>query len=276
MWQETTWPLHWFGNIAARHRPLNYYAKELNSVEGNTTFYHLPAPDLVERWGNDVPAAFRFTFKFNQRITHEYQLRHVEALVKQQLTLLAPLEEKLGLYLIQLPASFGPDDLPALEQLLKILPDTFQYAVEMRHPAFFAKQECERQFNQLLIRYGVNRIIMDTRALFTGPCDSALTADVRMKKPRVPVNVIATGQHPVLRFVGGNDENVNRQCLQPWVKKCHQWRLEGRNPYLFFHRPDNKDAPWLAQLYLKMYNAAYPQAALPLLHFAASQQEALF
>lgn len=106
-------------------------------------------------------------------------------------------------------------------------------------------------------------MIMDTRALFTGPSDSALTAEVRTKKPKVPVNVVATGNAPVVRFVGNNHDNDNAACLAPWVSKCHQWRLEGRTPYIFFHRPDNKDAPWLAAQFIDLYNQRYPAHALP-------------
>ena len=95
---------------------------------------------------------------------------------------------------------------------------------------------------------------MDTRALFTGPCNNALLEEVRDKKPRVPVNVIATGSTAVVRFVGNDVDDDNLRCLTPWVKKVHQWLDEGKDVYFFCHRPDNKDAPWLAQQFIDLYN----------------------
>ncbi|WP_189403375.1 DUF72 domain-containing protein [Alteromonas halophila] len=275
VWQDPYWQSTWLARQPAAQLPA--YGRRLNSIEGNTTFYSLPDPQTVTRWASAVPEHFRFTFKFNQVISHEAGLRDCEALVDQQLHCLAGLGDKLGLMLLQLPAQFGPDRLPLLAAFLKRLPDSLNVAVEVRHCAFFAKSDDERYFNRLLQDHGANRMIMDTRALFTGPSDCALVSEVRTKKPRVPVNVVATGQQPVVRFVGNNVSEDNARCLVPWINKCHQWRTEGRTPYFFFHRPDNKDAPWLAQQFIDAYNRQYPDMALPSLELAAvPAQSALF
>ena len=180
--------------------------------------------------------------------------------------------------LLQLPASFGPEKLERLAAFLHHLPHHITVAVEVRHLAFFGKGDEEKQLNQLLIEYNANRIIMDTRALFTGAVtssdtrasNSALLREVRSKKPRVPVNVIATADNPVVRFVGNDNDEDNIACLTPWVNKIHQWRLEGKSPYFFCHRPDNKDAPWLAQQFIDLYNKKFNEAALP--NLALKQQ----
>lgn len=263
MWQHAWWPANWFVDSRARQQGLVFYARQLNSVEGNTTFYALPDAATVARWRASVPPEFSFTFKFHQAISHQQSLVNVAALVDEQLGLLAPLGEQLGVMMLQLPASFGARRLPDLEQFLRTLPAAINCAVEVRHPVFFAKQAEEIALNQLLMEYAANRVIMDTRALFTGPSDGPMMNEVRKVKPRLPVNVIATGSKPVLRFVGGNDTQVNEDCLRPWVRKCHQWREQGRTPYLFFHRPDNKDAPWLAQQFITLYNLTYPCSVLP-------------
>ena len=261
IWQDKYWQSTWLGLPPASQ--LTAYAAQLNSVEGNTTFYSLPDEKTLSRWAESVDDDFRFTFKFNQAISHEAGLNHCRELVAQQLERMSVLGAKLGVMLLQLPARFGPDSLPLLDRFLVDVPDDVEVAVEVRHLAFFAKGDDERQFNQLLLKHRTNRMIMDTRALFSGPSDSALTGEVRTKKPRVPVNVVATGDTPVVRFVGNNSSEDNARCLVPWVKKCHQWREEGRMPYFFFHRPDNKDAPWLAAQFITLYNQRYPAHALP-------------
>ncbi|PRO68186.1 DUF72 domain-containing protein [Alteromonas gracilis] len=260
MWQHSHWPSSWFANYPKSDNGLSLYAKECNTVEGNTTFYSLPNEDAVARWCESVPEGFRFTFKFHQNITHLNQLQYCDEEVAQQLTLLRPLKEKLGVMMLQLPASFGPEKLSVLDTFLAALPQEINVAVEVRHLAFFAKGDEEKALNQLLIRHGANRIIMDTRALFTGSLDAggtvrrAMFEEVRQKKPRVPVNVIATGNTPIVRFVGNDVDEDNRRCLLPWVKKVCQWQEEGKDVYFFCHRPDNKDAPWLAQQLIDIYN----------------------
>ncbi|NVK56401.1 MAG: DUF72 domain-containing protein [Alteromonadaceae bacterium] len=276
MWQHNSWPKCWFGKQSALQ--LADYSTQLNSIEGNTTFYHLPSTESVERWHQATPDHFRFTFKFHADISHKQRLRHCNSLVSTQLQLMARLQDKLGQLMLQLPASFGPEDLPVLQRFLQQLPNDFSYAVEVRHPAFFAKGEAERALNRCLIQHQTNRIIMDTRSLFSGPADNDITAEVRTKKPRVPVNVIATANQPVVRFVGNNNPSDNERCLLPWVSKCHQWRQQNKTCYLFFHRPDNQHAPWLAQQFIDLYNQCYAATPLPSLHFAppSAQQSSLF
>lgn len=277
VWQDTSWPVHWFQSSATRQQPLRAYAGKLNSVEGNTTFYSLPHADAVARWNAETGADFSFTFKFHQHISHSEQLARQLPAAMEQLDLLSALGDKLGRLMLQLPARFGPAQLPALAAFLEGLPDTCRYAVEVRHPAFFQKGDAEQQLNRLLMHHQADRIIMDTRALFSGPSTSALLADVRTKKPRVPVNVIATGRAPIVRFVGNDNEQDNLRCLTPWITKVHQWREEGRTPYVLLHRPDNKQAPWLAQLFITQYNQRYPAFALPDIGLAAQpSQDALF
>jgi uncharacterized protein YecE (DUF72 family) len=242
MWQHSHWPSTWFANYPKSDNGLSLYAKECNTVEGNTTFYSLPHQDAVARWCNSVPSHFRFTFKFHQNITHVHQLQHCDEEVAQQLALLSPLKEKLGVMMLQLPASFGPEKLSILDTFLAALPQELNIAVEVRHLAFFAKGNEEKALNQLLIRHGANRI--------------------RQKKPRVPVNVIATGHTPIVRFVGNDVDDDNQRCLLPWVKKVKIWQSEGKDVYFFCHRPDNKDAPWLAQQFIDLYNNTTPSLAL--------------
>ncbi|WP_255438796.1 DUF72 domain-containing protein [Aestuariibacter sp. GS-14] len=270
-WQHGRWPATWFGHTSGSS--LSRYARQLNSVEGNTTFYHLPAAETVAGWYKATPDHFRFTFKFHQGISHQGRLSHNISEAAQQLSLLSALEHKLGIVMLQLPASFGPSALPELDRFLAALPSAFHYAVEVRHLAFFAKGEAEKALNRCLIKYRANRVIMDTRALFSGNADCELTAEVRTKKPKVPVNVIATSDQPVIRFVGNNNHSDNMRCLMPWITKCHEWRLAGKTCYLFFHRPDNQDAPWLAQQFIQQYNARFAAYALPELTFNPTQTE---
>lgn len=276
VWQHQSWASQWFCNPAARQQNLQFYARYFNTIEGNTTFYALPSAQTLSKWQAAVPQDFRFTFKLHQDITHQGILGANQARLNEQRVLMRQLKKQLGILLIQLPAQFSPAALPQLEKMLNYLNNEFTLAVEVRHPDFFAKGEAEVALNQLLMRYQANRIIMDTRALFSGPAQNAMVAEVRTKKPRVPVNVIATADSPVVRFVGGDDEQTNQQMLEPWVHKCQQWRQEGKSPYLFLHRPDNKDAPWLAQQFVELHNRCYPETPLSPPVTTTARQDTLF
>ena len=164
-----------------------------------------------------------------------------------------------------------------LSQFLEQVPQGLTYGVEVRHPAFFAKGDAERELNRLLIKKKVNRIIMDSRPLFALPPSNVAIIDAHKKKPRVPVHAIATANHPVVRFIGQPDDAVaplsqqgvsalpkdNDVFFDNWLAQLPQWLKEGREPYLFIHTPDNHHAPELAiRLYQKLRNQIAAQIQL--------------
>lgn len=142
---------------------LEEYARHFNCVEGNTTLYALPKPEVVLRWREQTTDDFRFCFKFPATISHQAALRHCDDLVTEFLTRMSPLAPRIGQYWLQLPATFGPRELPALWHFLDSLPGEFNYGVEVRHPQFFAKGEEEQTLNRGLHQRGVNRVILDSR-----------------------------------------------------------------------------------------------------------------
>lgn len=92
----------------------------------------LPSPRAVAHWVEDTPDDFRFLFKLPRTITHDRRLRQSEAEVGEALRVLEPLGERASPVSIQLPASFGPEQLPILARFLSGLPAEWQWAVEVR------------------------------------------------------------------------------------------------------------------------------------------------
>lgn len=93
---------------------LEEYARHFNCVEGNTTLYALPKPEIVTRWYEQTHDDFRFCFKFPATISHQAALRHCDDLSSEFFDRLAPLASRIGQYWLQLPATFSARDLPAL------------------------------------------------------------------------------------------------------------------------------------------------------------------
>ncbi|MFC0117123.1 DUF72 domain-containing protein [Pseudoalteromonas xiamenensis] len=246
---------HWKGNCFSQHVKakdmLHEYAQVFNSVEGNTTFYADPQSSTIQNWYDSVPDDFRFTFKLPKRFSHESGLRPDKHALLDWFKLMAPLLPKLGQVMLQLPASVGPQHVDLLFQFIKLIPDEFPMALEVRHPLFFKKGEEERKLNRLLIDRQINRIIMDTRPLFSeAPCTPAII-DAQRKKPRLPVNVIATSTSPIVRFVGCDTRIDNRAFYAPWLDKIRVWLQQGKSPYVFFHTADNIDSPFLARQFIQ-------------------------
>lgn len=234
---------------------LEDYARHFNCVEGNTTLYALPKAEIVERWHAQTTDDFRFCFKFPATISHQAALRQCEDLKQEFFTRLAPLAGRIGQYWLQLPAAFGPQDLPALWAFLDGLPGEFTYGVEVRHPAFFAKGDAEQAFNRGLHQRGVNRVILDSRPVHSAISGTQEIIDAQRKKPKVPVHALVTARNPMVRFIGSDDMARNAEFFEVWLGKLAHWQ-QTTTPYLFLHTPDIAQAPELVHtLWPKMQDA---------------------
>lgn len=251
---------------------LDVYARHFNCVEGNTTLYALPKPDIVARWRDQTHDAFRFCFKFPATISHRAALQNCGDFTAEFFQRLAPLADRIGQYWLQLPATFSPRDLPALWAFLDALPAEFTYGVEVRHPQFFAKGEEEQRLNRGLHDRGVNRTILDSRPVHGAPARSEAMVDAQRKKPRVPVHAVVTASSPMVRFIGSDDMVQSRSLFADWLKKLPAWT--GRaTPYLFLHTPDIAQAPELVDILWQDLRAVLPELGpAP----AIPKQDALF
>ncbi|EAR54088.1 hypothetical protein SKA34_03039 [Photobacterium sp. SKA34] len=124
----------------------------------------------------------------------------------------------------------------------------------------------------MLLEKGSNRIIMDSRPVFSAIANTEAVIDAQRKKPRVPVHAIATANNPVIRFIGHPDDACNDPFFVNWLQRLPLWIAEGKTPYLFIHTPDNNRAPESA---LRIYKSlqqqissiiALPDVKLPLHH----------
>jgi len=243
MWADRRWVGPLFPSATRVGEELVPYSTWCNAVEGNTTFYALPESDAVARWKEQAGSGFKFCFKLLRSISHDRRLRNSEDELAAYLSRLSPLGDALGPFWIQLPPSFGPDDLPALDAFLVKLPRAFQWGVEVRNRGFEAEGPAERALNDLLARREVERVLIDTRAVFAGPRETPAEVEAFERKPRLRVRPVALGQHPMVRFIGQTDHDANPAYWAPWVDKVAKWIGEGRQPIVFLHTPDNARAP---------------------------------
>jgi uncharacterized protein YecE (DUF72 family) len=146
---------------------LAWYAEHFDTVEVNSSFYGVPAPETTRGWVSRTPKAFEFSLKLYQKFTHpkmfkEAQLKRMKVAdattvdpaggpmldllaqvtwadideVKRSLDPIAS-AGKLGALLAQFPPSFkdSPQSRDYLAGLLRTFVD-YRFAVELRHKSW--------------------------------------------------------------------------------------------------------------------------------------------
>ncbi|KMT66236.1 DUF72 domain-containing protein [Catenovulum maritimum] len=254
MWTHTKWQNVFFAAGTSTKDHLENYSNFYTSVEGNTTFYALPKLETVQNWADSTADNFKFCFKLPQKITHELQLINCQSEVDSFLNLLGPIiaTGKLATIQIQLPPYFSANQLVSLSKFLELNSRKVNFSVEVRHLDFFNKQQEEKDLNQLLIQYQVDRIMMDTRPVHSQVPSTEAIKDAQLKKPKVPVHVLSTANQPIVRYVGQTNIEANRAFIQPWLKHFKLWLEQGKKPYLFIHTADNAYLHDLTRLWLSM------------------------
>lgn len=127
------------------------------------------------------------------------------------------------------------------------LPDSYRYAVEVRHRAFFDDPRCARLLEEALRPTGAEWVPFDTTTFFSSPPTSDPEREAWTKKPRLPLRTRALTDQPIIRFLGRDDTAQTIEGWQRWRDVVVEWLREGRAPTMFIHTPDNADAPMLAR-----------------------------
>lgn len=132
------WKGSFYPEKIAPEAMLAWYAERLPSVEINNTFYQMPKVEVLERWAQAVPEAFRFSIKASKRITHDARLAADAAAdsVAYLYKNLGALGAKRGPVLFQLPP-FLRKDVGRLQAFLQLLPEGHRAALEFRHDSWF-------------------------------------------------------------------------------------------------------------------------------------------
>ncbi len=144
-WSYPDWVGTFYPPGAKQEDWLSFYGGVFDTVELDTTFYHPPRPSVVRSWERHSPAGFRFSAKVPQRITHESRLSNMGGHLKDFVESLAPLGEKLGPLLVQMPAEFERDagTVGVLERFLAVAPTEVRLAVEFRHASWSVPATCD-------------------------------------------------------------------------------------------------------------------------------------
>ncbi len=232
---------------------LREYARRLTAIEGNTTFYAVPAEKTVENWAAETPESLRFCAKVPKAISHAGPLEPGIERAREFVRVLRPLGPRRGPMFLQLPPSYSPHRLPDLEKFLSAWPEEARLGVEVRHPGWF-EAEGHAALMDLLRGAGMARVVIDTRPIRSLDGDALLKGSVyqqllraREAKPDVPVFMERTTDFLFIRFIGHPDLEQDRSYMEEWADYIASEISQGADAYVMCHSPENLAAPLIAR-----------------------------
>jgi uncharacterized protein YecE (DUF72 family) len=117
---------------------LERYARRLNAVEINSSFYRPHQRKTYERWARSTPPDFRFSVKLPRAVTHEQRLADCGALLDRFASEVTGLGDRLGVLLVQLPPRLAFEESVA-DRFFRELHERLNgpAACEPRHASWF-------------------------------------------------------------------------------------------------------------------------------------------
>ncbi|HEX9333591.1 MAG TPA: DUF72 domain-containing protein [Anaerolineales bacterium] len=266
IWSFKGWVGNFYPESTKPSEFLREYTQRLTTVEGNTTFYAVPAQKTLEGWVEEMPPTFRFCPKVPKAISHEGKLMDNVERASEFISIMRQLGTRLGPLFLQLPPRYSPKLFGDLAAFLATWPPEVRLAVEVRHLDWFDSPHDE-SLNQLLSEHNMARVTIDTRPIRGLDGDEVLAGSVyqslleaRKRKPDVPVVPKRTSDFIFVRYIGHPNIEINNPYLKGWGDYFISQLQEGADVYMFCHSPNNLAAPWLCR---KIYTQVEKQIALP-------------
>ena len=257
-WAFPGWRDRYFEDTPSR---LASYAQVFNTVEGNTTFYRTPDAATIGRWRDAVEgSSFRFCFKLPRAVTHEHS-PDMDTL-DRFLEAVAPLDEHLGPFFVQFPATLAPEKLDAFVPVFAALAASYRFVIEVRHRAFFDNPQL---LEPTLDRFGAGRVVLDSRPLYQGDRSHPEVLDALHEKPDVPVRSDVYHQVAFIRLILHPDLPSNERYIEEWAQHAAGYLRDDVETYMMIHCPNNLHCPLLAERFHEALRHRAPDLELPAL-----------
>ena len=216
---------------------LEYYATRFDTAEINASFYRLPSEAMVQGWARRSPPGFLFAWKVSRYITHNKKLLDCEEPVALVYGRMAPLADKRGPSLVQLPPQLRRND-ERLKRFLALLPAGQRHTVEFRHPSWY-----EAAVFQALRDHDVALCISDHHS---APSPWEVTASWAYVR----------GHGPGGRYWG----RYPAADLEAWSARVRAWADAGLDVYSYFDNDIKSAAPLDAETLKSLACAAAPHS----------------
>ena len=155
-WCYDGWAGIFYPDDMSRQEWLSFYSGYFDTVEINSSFYHLPKAVTFSNWVKKTTDDFLFIVKASKYITNTKRLIDCSDAVSRLIDVASNLGKKLGMFLFQLPPNLKKD-LERLKSFIKTLPAGYKYVFEFREESWF----CEEIY-KLLNNYNCGIVISDS------------------------------------------------------------------------------------------------------------------
>ncbi len=155
-WSYKFWKDSFYSSDTKPENFLNEYSKHFNTVEVNSTFYHVPTISSIKNWEKQTDPNFLFSIKAPKKITHNKLLNDTSDYLDFFLNTVSNLGPKLGPILFQFPPNFKSNNHDLLENFSSILSKKFRYAFEIRNNSW-----CTDKFYNLLKEHNIALVLGD-------------------------------------------------------------------------------------------------------------------
>lgn len=211
-WSYDHWGDIFYPAKLASVKRLAFFAQHFETVEVNSSFYHLMPRKTFANWRQSTPDDFVFAVKASRFITHVKKINDVEEPLEKFFESAEGLEEKLGPILFQLPPNFKKNE-ERLANLLKLLPKKHRYAFEFRHESWFTEE--------------IYQLLKEKQA-------ALCLAD----SPRWPLELVTTAPFVFIRMHGGAvlyGSKYSEEELKKWAKRIRGYLKDGIDAYVYFN-----------------------------------------
>jgi len=208
---------------------LSHYAKMFDSVEINSTYYHVPPPSMFANMLKKVPSDFTFVVKVPKEMTHDRE--KLASVVSPFIDGIAPLMEagQLGGLLAQFPYSFKSTS-EGIDHL-KRLADAFAECetpmnIEFRHTSWYNDETYAT-----LEKLGLGFVNVDLPPLLGLPgASNIVTSDVAYYRLHGR-NAKMWWHHPTPSH--RYDYLYNDNQLEAWAQRIEHAATKARASYIF-------------------------------------------
>jgi uncharacterized protein YecE (DUF72 family) len=204
---------------------LAYYMTQFDTAEINASFYRLPSEAAVAAWAAAAPDSFLFAWKVSRFITHNKKLKDCQDSVDLVFGRMAPLADRGGPALVQLPPMLHRDD-ERLKRFLSWTPADRRVTVEFRHVSWY-----DEAIFAILRDHGAALCVSDHH---DAPSPWLATADFAYVR----------GHGPGGRYEGRYDD----QALAGWAAWIAHQRRVGHDVFSYFDNDIKSAAPQDAAL----------------------------
>jgi uncharacterized protein YecE (DUF72 family) len=203
-----------------RDQFLREYSKRYRAIELNSTFYHLPQEEQVQRWMMGSDAQMLFSPKIPKVISSSRRPLGYKGYLGKTFECFSLFSERLAPIFMQLPYNQDRSVLPELMQLLSTKPSHLKFGLEVRDQSWFKDRKWTQEMADQLAENNISLVLSDTpgrRDAFHG---------------------LVTQDWAMVRFLGQNLHQNDYDRANQWLQVLKGWAAQGvRTVYFYIHQP---------------------------------------